>query len=607
MRKSRIILILSALSLLVAQFAQASPGGPGPTATDGARRYRPSVSASLDAVPGEVNVLYRRGVEPASRAAVVSRMDALVVAREPSIRMQTLRVDPADLAASIERLNRMPGVAWAEPNFRLQPTTNDPFFGDEWALANSGQAHLIADPPPATSIGTSDADVDAEEAWATQTGAGAVIAVIDSGVDTDHPDLVNQLTAPSTWRNFASDGAPTDPNPNPAEEGFSHGTHVAGIIAAEQENTIGVSGICPACEVMPIRFGFTVASEVQAIAWAVDHGADVINASFGGGPWSKAERKAIKVAGADGVLFVAAAGNDAVDNDIATFNQQGDILSPSFPASYELPSILAVAASNHRDEYGYFTGCVEGSGFTRTQCSFTSFGRTSVDFAAPGTDIISSVVPGDGTQGPADEYDLFNGTSMASPMAAGIAGLVLAQHPTYGPVQVKNAIMNSVDTPASLKQYIGANGSFSRTNGRMNADAAIDGSTTNATTKNDGSITGAVPIVASKSGSVDWPSDANDVFRKRLQQGERYRVTLKTFAQRVDFYVWNPTTVDMWQLTAGCLGGPGACPLMIADSIGPNRVVTGRFRANKTGAHYFVLESFYKTTTANYAITIQKV
>jgi subtilisin family serine protease len=524
--------------------------------------------------------------------------------------METLRLPVGtDTARAIRRLLHIPGVAWAEPNYRLHPDgaplpPNDPFFDDQWGFLNTGQDHLISDPPPLDSSGTAGADVDALAAWGTETGDGAVVAVIDSGVDTDHPDLVNQLTDPTTWHNFAN-GDPDDPNPG-GGAGASHGTHVAGIIAAERDNGIGISGVCPACQVLPIRFGFTTSSEVQAIGWAADHGADVINASYGGAPWSKVERNAIKAAGADGVLFVSSAGNSAADNDVATFTGSGDWLSPNFPASYELNTILAVAASNHKDQYGCSTGCVESGGGTRTGCSFSSFGRASVDVVAPGVDIISTVVLGDGTQGASDEYDVYNGTSMASPMTAGIAGLVAAANPSFGPIDIKNAIMNGVDKSSTLKSYVGASGSFSRTNGRVNAELALDVDTSNATKKDDGTIAGATAITTRKSGSVNWPSDANDVFKKRLKKGTFYRVKIHASRKPVDLYVWNPTTVDMWQLTAGCLGGPGSCPLLGGLFPKAGQTKSAVFKTPKAGVYYFVLESFYKTSSANYLITIHR-
>jgi subtilisin family serine protease len=577
------------------------------------RRFAPGTAEAPPAVPGEVVVTSRSRSVARSVAADASRIGARVVSSAPAFGIETLRLPAgSDVDTAITRLERRPGILAAEPNYRLHPLgvlPNDTFFDDQWGLVNTGQAHLISDPLPATATGTAGADVDADAAWATQTGTGAVVAVIDTGVDTDHPDLVNQLSDPSTWHNFAS-GDATDPNPKTGEP---HGTHVAGIIAAEQNNGIGVSGVCPDCRVMPIRFKFTISSEVDAIQWAVNHGADVINASYGGGPWSKAERTAIKAAGRDGVLFVAAAGNQAADNDVATFNGSGVMLSPSFPASYELSTILSVAASNHKDEYGYFTGCAQGSG-TRASCSFTSFGHDSVDIAAPGTDIISSVTVGEGTQGPSDEYDVYNGTSMASPMTAGIAGLVAAEHPTFGPVDIKNAIMNGVDMPGGLTTYLRitsctpcalVSGSFSRTDGRVDAAGAVAGDTSNATLKDDGSIAGAVGISKKKSGSVDWPSDANDVFKKRLRKGTKYRLSINAKTKPVDVWVWDPTTKDLWQLSAGCFTTGAGCPLIGGGTVNGGRKASLTFKATKAGVYYFLIESFYDTSPADYGVTIQ--
>lgn len=571
------------------------------------------------AVPGEVVVTYRRGVAATRRSGLAARIGAQVVASVPGLGMQTLRLPSgASVDAAIRRFQRTPGVASADPNFVLYPMgfvpPDDTFFTDQWALFNTGQSHFISDPLPNTSMGTAGADVDAATAWETTTGdPSSVIAVIDTGVDTDHPDLVNQLVASGDWANFANDGAANDPNPNPAQLGFSHGTHVSGIIAAEQNNNAGISGICPSCKVMPIRFGFTLSSEIEAIDWAIDHGADVINASYGGAPWNKSERNAIKKAGQAGVLFVAAAGNQSADNDMATFSS-GAMISPSFPASYELDTILAVAASNHKDEYGYFTGCVEGDGNSRAACSYTSFGRTSVDVAAPGTDTLSTVVPGDGTQGPGNAYDTYNGTSMASPMVAGIAGLVKAEHPGYTPTKIKNAIMNSVEKPNGLKKYLRitscnpcamTNGLFTRTNGRVDAAAALNASTANATKKDDGTVTGATSISTTKNGAIDWPNDPNDIFKKSLQKGKRYVVTVKAKDKALDLYVWNPETVDLWQLSSGCLGGGGSCSLIGGGTIKAHKTGQLVFKAAKGGVHYFQLASFYQTASAGYTLTVK--
>ncbi|HEY6567976.1 MAG TPA: S8 family peptidase [Actinomycetota bacterium] len=567
------------------------------------------------AVPGEVVVTYRPGAASTRGTSLASRMGAHVVASVPGMGMQTFRLPSgASVDAAIRRLQQMPGVASADPNFVLYPMgitpPDDTYFSEQWALLNSGQAHFLSDPPPATSSGTAGADVDAETAWATTTGAAtSVIAVIDTGVDVTHPDLEHQLVDPSDWANFAG-GDPTDPTTPPGES--PHGTHVSGIIAAEHDNAIGISGVCPSCKIMPIRFGLTLSSELEAIDWAIDHGADVINASYGGAPWNKSERNAIKKAGQAGVLFVAAAGNQAADNDVATFDG-GAMLSPSFPASYELDTILSVAASNHKDEYGYDTGGA-GCGNTRAACSFTSFGRTSVDVAAPGTDILSTVVPGEGTQGTSQEYDTWNGTSMAAPMVAGIAGLVKAEHPGYTPVKIKNAIMNSVEKPAGLKRYVRitscnpcslTTGLFTRTNGRVDAAAALTASTANATKKDDGTIAGAKPISVTKNGSIAWPNDPNDVYKKSLKKGKLYEIVIKTKMKSLDFMLWGPGTVDLWQLSAGCLGGPGSCTFAGSQAVKAHKTVHLGYRPPQGGMYFFQLASFYQTASAGYTLTVK--
>src|SRR5947208_14238575 len=237
----------------------------------------------------------------------------------------------------------------------------------------------------------------------------------------------------------------------------SHGTHVAGIIAAEQENGEGISGVCPGCRIMALRIGtatsITLGNELKAINYAIRNHADVINLSLGDPVWSKAERAAIARAGKAGILVVVAAGNSSMDNDIDFYehpNGQPPSWAPSYPASYTLNNILSVAASNDRDQYGYVSQC-QGV-IPLWECAFTSWGHDSVDVAAPGVDILSTLKMGQ-SQGTNPNYEYFDGTSMAAPMVAGIAGLVRSEHPLYPAVQIKNAIMHSVHHPAALKRY----------------------------------------------------------------------------------------------------------------------------------------------------------
>jgi subtilisin family serine protease len=361
---------------------------------------------------------------------------------------------------------------------------------------------------------------------------------------------------------------------------------VAGTIAAVTNNAAGVSGICggdgsanSGCKIMVLKFmepidtdGDTVpdtvagnsAAELAAIAYARQKGADIINASFGGPSWSKAERSAIKTAGAapNNILFVAAAANDSLDNDTADaydLNGDGflDIFSPSYPASYNVSTILTVAASNHNDEYGYFTGCASPSqGFTKPQCAFTNFGRMSVDLAAPGVDILSTV--------PGASYATFDGTSMAAPHVAGVAGLVQAFDlsvnagaDTLTAVELKNKIMNSVDKTGldlntSMNTQLFATkvtGQFTRTNGRLNAVGALTGSTANATPADDGDIPGAKGMTGSQvTGSLAWPADVSDFRKKKLTAGNTYRFTLVVPAGRDhDLVLYAPDAVEIWQ------------------------------------------------------------
>jgi hypothetical protein len=274
------------------------------------------------------------------------------------------------------------------------------------------------------------------------------------------------------------------------------------------------------------------------------------------------------------------------------------VYSPIFPSTYTLTNVLAVAASNHRDEYAYDTGCATRN--PKWRCQFTNFGQESVDLSAPGVDVLSTA--------PADEgsYLVSSGTSMAAPHVAGVAGLVRSSNPSYSPEDVKDAIMNSADTPASLaKIYVRGGtiaGEFTRTAGRVNALSALSGSTADGSPVTDGAIEGSVGIRRSKRGRVGWPDDVNDVYRKRLRRGHRYRVSLD-FARNddLDVWIWDPGTEEIWQLTVGCYRRHGACPIA-AISAGDARPEVATFRARETGMYFIQVESFF--SRGRYALRI---
>jgi subtilisin family serine protease len=597
-------------------------------------------SRGVRVVPGRLVVVWRHGVSDAATRSLSAGLGATTTSAASSDIDVVQLPAGASEAAAIRRYERSPLVRSAEPDriASLLALPNDTHFDQQWALSNTGQSHIETNQGLGIGRhrrGAADADVDGPEAWAAQSVHNpTVVAVLDTGVDIHHPDLQNRL-----WTNPGEtpgngidddtngfvddvdgwDFADHDKNPSPSG-GLenSHGTHVAGIVAAEQDNGEGVSGVCPDCQIMALRMGsassLTLGREIAAIHYAVNNGADVINLSIGSPVWSKAERTAIRQAGRKGVLVVAAAGNAGEDNDIAYYpDPRHQAWAPSYPASYSLSNILSVAASNDHDQYAYFSQC-RGI-LPLWKCGFSSFGHDSVDVAAPGVDILSTVKVGVGkTYG---SYEFFDGTSMASPLAAGIAGLVLAENPTDTPVQVKNAVMNSVDHPSSLKLLtmwadqtgVGKKplrGHFTRTQGRVNAASAITNDTTGATPKTDGNIDGARSIDARRAGRLSWPSDDNDVYKRRLVKGHKYAVTLDgPRGQDFDLWIWNPGTKDIWQFTSGCFSRFGSCPAVAGASAGSGADERAVFRAHRTGIFFIQVNNWY--SHGKYTLRVKKV
>ncbi len=351
----------------------------------------------------------------------------------------------SSMAATLRRLRNNRDVEFAEPNYLLsayaQP--NDPQFDILWALHNIGQ-----------SGGVADADIDALEAWDLQVGGDVIIAVVDSGVDYTHPDLTaniwnNSAEIPNNGRDDDGNGYVDDlrgwdfvNNDNDPMDDNSHGTHIAGTIAARGNNGQGVVGVNWSARIMPLKFltrsgSGSSADAIAAIDYAVANGARVINASWGGGPYSAAMFSALSAANDAGVLFVAAAGNDSRNNDN----------TPSYPADYDLPNVISVAATDDAD----------------TLAGFSNFGANSVDLGAPGVNILSTT-PGNG-------YTSYSGTSMAAPQVAGVAGLVLAADPGIRIAALRAALLDGTDAVADLAGR-------TVSGGRLNAFNALGGNAT---------------------------------------------------------------------------------------------------------------------------------
>jgi len=583
-------------------------------------------------VPRHVLVGYESGVSREATARTQSRLGLRVIRGFGTFDMQLVRVPSSmGVAEAVRRLNRRPGVAWAEPDYLRYPLANPPtdaLFGDQWDLMNTGQPHAVTDADGDDTAnphaGTNDADIDAEEAWAVTEGDNAtIVAVIDTGVDVSHSDLSGQL-----WVNPADppgngdddlNGKPDDTNgwdfgngdnsllsPTPWE-GFDHGTHVAGTIAAAHGDDTGTVGVCPECRIMALKIArdatgaMPVSAEVKAINYAKSHGARIANLSLGGPQFSNAEREAIRKSG---MLVVAAAGNDSLDNDMALGadldnDNNPDVFSPFYPAAYSLANILSVAASNDQDRYAYFTECFVDLGLTRKRCAFSDWGHDSVDLAAPGSDITSTV--------PGGSWETWDGTSMAAPHVAGIAGLVRANNPLLSVAQLKNAIMHGVDKPANLHTMFIAplnaqkTGAFTRTSGRVNALGALTASTANATPVTDGNVDHAASwSSSSKSGSVKWPSDINDVFKRKLSSGHTYRFTLVVpSGEDYDLWVWKPGTKEIWQFDS-----TNRLQKFSVHGNGADEVA--QFTAKKTGT-YYVQVSAWLFKAGSYTLKFKRV
>lgn len=348
-------------------------------------------------VPGEVLVKFLDG---ASNATVAAANTAAGSETIKSFMAGTSKIHHLKLGRGVNvedalaKYRQSPAVDYAEPNYlyQLSAIPNDTLFTSLWGLHNTGQTVN-------GTVGTAGADIEAPQAWDLTTGSpNVIIGVVDTGIAYDHPDL-----APNMWINtgeIPNDGIdndgngfiddvngydfvnsdpdpmdPPDPQGNPG-----HGTHVAGTIAAVGNNGLGITGVMHTAKLMALKAGdvtkrsFTNAAILQAEDYARVKGARAINASFGrsGGPCSQAEYDMLSALNTAGVMFLVAAGNESVNNDV----------TPSYPAQYSVATICGPALPNV-----ITVAAIDQSG---SRASFSNFGATSVQIAAPGVNINST-------------------------------------------------------------------------------------------------------------------------------------------------------------------------------------------------------------------------
>ena len=396
-------------------------------------------ASAAPAVSGQLLVGFEKGVSKDRQEGILSRAEGRLARRFAAVRGGRLAlVKPrSGLRAKVlrNRLEGTDGVAYAEPDFLLSKsadkTPDDPFYTADYGLVDQPDDH----------------DIDAPEAWGTRTGCGKV-AVLDTGTDTDHPDLESNLykskDKPNNNKDDDKNGYVDDTygfnvikGKGSGQDNEGHGTHVSGIIAAHGNNSEGISGICWSANLVPVKFmnqdGQGSSSDaITGIEYAVKQGIKIINCSFGSRSKSSALHDAVNYAQDHNTLLVVAAGNNGQNID----------KQPIYPASFGDSNILAVAASTSDD----------------TLASFSNFGSENVDVAAPGDNILSTYLGGG--------YKVLSGTSMASPLAAGLASMLKKQASDATPKDLRTAVRKKVDKPPPLNNKV-------YDDGRINAQKAL--------------------------------------------------------------------------------------------------------------------------------------
>jgi subtilisin family serine protease len=415
-----VVVVAVTLGLVAVGAAPSAPGAGAATDPVAA----PTADVTPAATPATAEIADTRlvvGLEPAA-----SPVEATAIAADAGaagaevVDDDTIVVDaPPGGAGALqaEELRQDPRVKYVEPNYRVSSsfTPDDPQFPALSGLRNAQPGGIRA-----------------EAAWNTTLGSrDIVVGVLDSGIDTTHPDLVGNL-----WSNrigvggcaYGTHGYNTFTKECTSSDQYGHGTHVAGIIGAVGDNGVGITGVAPRVSLMSLTMlnregDGSIAGAIAAIDWAIKAkqrgiGVRVLSASWGGVGYSQGLTDAIQRAGDAGLLFVAAAGNSHLDVE----------QDPIYPCAVGLPNVVCVAASGNNDRL----------------TAFSDFGATHVDLAAPGEHVVSTVprgvIPGCGP----GLYCALDGTSMAAPMVSGAAVLALAADPALSMTALRALLVQAV-------------------------------------------------------------------------------------------------------------------------------------------------------------------
>ena len=363
-------------------------------------------------------VQFRPQTDDARRDQEVSRAGGRLLLRLPEVRAAAVGPRPGvtleDLRARLRASERVQRVEDDGP-VALFKSPDDPGVSEQYAIKHKD-----------------DHDIDAPGAWNERTSC-AKVAVLDTGVQLDHPDL-----RPNLWENTKDPANGRDDDDNGAiddhfgadfvkgkgsgDDKHGHGTHVAGIIGARGDNDRGVTGLCWSMKIIAVRVldadgRGNWSQEIAGIDYAIKAGAKVINCSFGGSSGSEIVRDAIERARKKGVLLVAAAGNDGKNAD----------KHPAYPAAYPDSNVLSVAATNSKDKLA----------------SFSNYGAKTVDLAAPGDHVASTFWHSD--------YAYMSGTSMAAPYVAAAAAMLRKQHSSWDIGDISSRLRTRGDKLKSLK------------------------------------------------------------------------------------------------------------------------------------------------------------